>query len=103
MKESEWQTRKKRIDIRLGECGWQIVPYNPGISSTVYTHHAVQEYPTENGSADYALFYEGRIVGIIEAKRLSLGPQNVLVQAQRYAKGIRSYALWNWVLLDNGL
>jgi type I restriction enzyme R subunit len=29
----------------------------------------------------------GRILGIIEAKKLSLGPQNVLVQAQRYSEG----------------
>ncbi len=31
-------------------------------------------------------------MGVIEAKRLSLGPQNVLVQAQRYAKGIAQSA-----------
>jgi type I restriction enzyme R subunit len=45
------------------------------------------DYPTANGPADYALFVDGRILGIVEAKKLSLGPQNVLVQAQRYSEG----------------
>jgi type I restriction enzyme R subunit len=31
---------------------------------------------------------DGRIVGIVEAKKLSLGPQNVLTQAERYARGL---------------
>jgi len=35
------------------------------------------EYPTSNGPADYALVLGQHIVGIIEAKKLSLGPQNV--------------------------
>jgi type I restriction enzyme R subunit len=88
MNELEWQTRKKRIDVRLEGYGWQVVTYNTDTQLPAYTHHAVREYPTGNGPADYALFYEGQIIGIIEAKRLSLGPQNVLVQAQRYARGI---------------
>lgn len=88
MNELEKQTRKERIDKRLLECGWIIVNYQVGIPSTVYTCHAVREYPTESGPVDYALFYDGIIIGVIEAKKLSLGPQNVLVQAQRYAKGI---------------
>ena len=50
-----------------------------------YDHHAVTEYPTDNGPADYALFVAGRLLGIVEAKKLTLGPQNVLTQAERYA------------------
>lgn len=37
---------------------------------------------------DYALATGGRILGIAEAKKVTLGPQNVLTQAERYAKGI---------------
>jgi len=88
MKELEEQTRKERIEKRLKDCDWLVIDYTPSTQSVSYTHHAVREYPTDSGPADYALFYEGKIVGAIEAKRLSLGPQNVLVQAQRYAKGI---------------
>ncbi len=92
MNELEKETRKKRIERRLSECGWQIVTYSPDTPSITYSHHAVREYPTDSGPADYALFVEGQIIGIIEAKRLSLGPQNVLVQAQRYVKGISQSA-----------
>jgi type I restriction enzyme, R subunit len=49
---------------------------------------AIEEYPTHNGPADYALCVGGRILGIVEAKKLTLGPQNVLMQAERYAKGL---------------
>jgi type I restriction enzyme R subunit len=86
--ETEKQTRKERIDKRLVECGWQIVTYNRDTPLITYSHHAVREYPTDSGPVDYALFCERIIIGVIEAKKLSLGPQNVLIQAQRYAQGI---------------
>lgn len=88
MSELERQTRRERIEARLRECGWQIVLYDFKVSPSAYAGHAVREYPTESGPADYALFYKGQIIGIIEAKLLSLGSQNVLEQAQRYAKGV---------------
>lgn len=49
---------------------------------------AIEEYPTEAGPADYALCVGGKILGIVEAKKLTLGPQNVLSQAERYSKGL---------------
>jgi type I restriction enzyme R subunit len=88
MNELEKKTREERIDKKLESCGWQIVNYDPKIQLSSYTCHAVREYPTDSGPVDYALFFEGKIIGLIEAKRLSLGPQNVLIQAQRYAQGI---------------
>ena len=54
---------------------------------------AIEEFETLNGPADYALCLGGRIVGIVEAKKLTLGPQNVLSQAERYSKGIRQSSL----------
>jgi type I site-specific restriction endonuclease len=45
------------------------------------------------GPADYALCMGGRIVGIVEAKKLTLGPQNVPSQAERYSKGIHEPTL----------
>src|SRR5579883_1425615 len=85
--ESEWQTRKQRIDKRLVQLGWTVAPFDPAGTPEAYRRHAVEEYATDNGPADYALFANGLILGILEAKKLSLGPQNVLVQAQRYARG----------------
>lgn len=49
---------------------------------------ALEEFPTDNGPADYALCLDGKIVAVIEAKKVTLGPQNVLTQAERYAAGI---------------
>ena len=86
--ELEWQTRKKRIDTRLVALGWTISAFDPALSLHDYTRHAITEYPTANGPADYALVVGGRILGIVEAKKLSLGPQNVLTQAQRYSRGL---------------
>ena len=85
--EPEWLTRKTRIDGKLRALGWDIVPHTPAFQPAAAHAVAVEEYPTDNGPADYALFVGGRILGIIEAKKLSLGPQNVLTQAQRYSEG----------------
>ena len=49
---------------------------------------AIEEFETANGPADYALCVDGQILGIVEAKKLTLGPQSVLTQAERYCKGI---------------
>ena len=85
---SEWLTRRTIIDPKLAAAGWQVCAYNPSKPLTDYHACALVEYPTNNGPADYALCSNGRIIAIIEAKKLSLGPQNVLTQAQRYAQGL---------------
>ncbi len=91
--EPEWRSRKKRVDPRLGAAGWDVVPFDPARPLVSCTRHAIEEYPTSNGPADYALVVDGRILGIVEAKRLTLGSQNVLTQAQRYSRGATSNPL----------
>lgn len=86
--ESERQTRKSRIDPKLKASGWQIVPFDRARPLSEYTHHAIEEYPTANGPADYALVVDGQLLAVVEAKRVTLGPQNVLTQAERYSKGV---------------
>jgi type I restriction enzyme R subunit len=49
-----------------------------------------EEEETDNGPADYALWLDNKVVGLIEAKKLTVGPQNVLTQAERYARGLRN-------------
>lgn len=85
--ESERVTRKKRIDPLLKKLGWKIVPFRENRPLNDLSNCAIEEYPTENGPADYALCVNGEIIGVVEAKKLSLGPQNVLTQAQRYSRG----------------
>jgi type I restriction enzyme R subunit len=85
--ESEWLTRKTLIDPKLKAAGWRIVPFEDGKPLSDYDRCAIEEYQTDNGPADYALCLGGRILGIVEAKKLTLGPQNVLTQAERYSRG----------------
>lgn len=98
MAELEWQTRKERIDTRLRtmQPAWEIVRHQDSMDTSVLHAVAVAEYPTENGPADYALFVHGKLLGLIEAKKVAVNPQNVLEQAKRYAAGAADGpGLWN--------
>ena len=86
--ESETQTRRKRIDAKLRDAGWQIVPFKPHIDIAALTNHAIEEYSTANGPADYALVSSGQLLGAIEARKVTVGAKGVLVQAERYSKGV---------------
>lgn len=73
--ELEWKTRKERIDtkLRLLNPKWKIIKFKdiPSSGTSALDCHAVTEYPTANGPADYALFVKGRLLSIIEAKKVS--------------------------------
>lgn len=86
--ESERRTRRQRIDPGLKAHGWTVEPFIPGRPLDRYTAHALAEFPTANGPADYALVVDGQVLGIVEAKKVTLGPQGVLTQAERYARGV---------------
>ncbi|MDD3464333.1 MAG: type I restriction-modification enzyme R subunit C-terminal domain-containing protein [Candidatus Cloacimonetes bacterium] len=56
----------------------------------------MEEYPTQNGFADYALFVRGKLLGIIEAKRVAIDAHNALEQAKRYSLGCsNTIGEWN--------
>lgn len=88
MNEAEWLTRKKRIDTRLTQNGWKLTRFSSDLDLKRLDKVAVEELPTANGPADYALFVGGQLLGIIEAKKVTVNPQNVLEQAKRYARGV---------------
>ena len=84
------------IDDNLRQSGWVIQDLNklnPAASLGV----AVREFPTSTGEADYALFVDGRPVGVIEAKRSEAGQSitDVEVQSRRYAK-----SMFKWIKND---
>ncbi|MCK2213349.1 DEAD/DEAH box helicase family protein [Actinomadura sp. ATCC 31491] len=91
--EAEAITRKRRIDPKLVAAGWTVAPYQPAQSSSPPTATAVEEWPTAAGPADYALADQGGLRGVVEAKKVTIGPQGVLTQAERYARGITSGSL----------
>ncbi len=84
---NEAKTRRDFIDKALRKAGWgPIVPFQTGAQ---YDHGSVEEYPTKTGPADYILFQEGKALACVEGKRVRIGPQNVLQQAKRYARGFQ--------------
>ncbi len=85
--ESEWKTRKRLIDPKLRAAGWNIIRYDPARPFGTGGALAIEEFPTDNGPADYALCVDGRMLGVVEAKKLTIGPQNALTQAERYSRG----------------
>ena len=96
--EAEWLTRKKRIDTKLRSLSpqWQIIPWHDGLDTSKLTCHAVTEIPTANGPADYGFFVNGVFLGITEAKKVTVNPQNVLEQAKRYSSGaLNGPGNWN--------
>jgi type I restriction enzyme R subunit len=94
--EPERVTRKKRIDQQLKADGWKIIPYSEGMPLGGLSNHAIEEFQTATGPADYALVVKGRLLGIVEAKKLEVGAANVLEQAKRYSKGAENtVGEWN--------
>jgi len=85
---SEFVTRKQIIDAKLKAAGWTVAKFDQDKPLAKYERCAIEEYPTEAGPADYALCVGSQILGVVEAKKLSLGPQNVLSQAERYSRGL---------------
>jgi type I restriction enzyme R subunit len=57
-------------------------------TTAIHVPHRTEEEKTSNGPADYALWLDNHVVGVVEAKKLTMGPQGVLKQAERYAKGL---------------
>ena len=59
MTESEAKTRKKRIDEEIKIITTKLenhCTHKEGLDTSSLSAHAVEEYPTETGPADYALF-----------------------------------------------
>jgi type I restriction enzyme R subunit len=68
MNQNPEQRARDRIDAQLRASGW-IIQDKKRIDLGAGPGVAVREYRTEVGPADYALFVDGRPVGILEAKR----------------------------------
>ena len=77
--------------IRLGKSS----PGAPAWTSPPCAATPSPSSPPSNGPADYALFVDGQLLGILEAKKVTVNPQNVLEQAKRYAEGATQGA-GNW-------
>lgn len=74
------------IDEKLEQSGWTIQDMRQ-LNLTASIGIAVREFPTSTGPVDYALFIEGRPVGVVEAKKSEAGENITVVEGQsaRYA------------------
>lgn len=74
------------IDEKLEMSGWIVQNVNQ-LNLGAALGVAVREFPTSTGPVDYALFIDGELVGVIEAKRSSVGENITVVEEQsaRYA------------------
>ena len=84
--EREKDTRKQRIDPKLRAAGWTVVPFDDSMPTSIPSGKAVREWPTAYGPADYTLCDEGEIRAVTEAKKLTVGAQGILPQAERYSR-----------------
>lgn len=85
---NEERTRKDFIDKALEKAGWSpIVSFSP---RAPFEDGAIEEHPTASGPADYVLFHKSRPLAVVEGKKLAVSPQNVLEQAERYARTFQS-------------
>jgi type I restriction enzyme R subunit len=87
------QKAREIIDRKLQEAGWivqDVAQLNPSESLGV----AVREFPTSTGPVDYALFVDGKPVGVVEAKKGDAGENITMVEAQsaRYA-----HSTFKWI------
>ena len=75
------QIARDAIDAQLRSSGWAVqskdaIDFNSGQGQ------AVREYSTDTGPADYVLFVDGKPVGVIEAKKETLGHNITTVEEQ---------------------
>jgi type I restriction enzyme, R subunit len=84
--EAERHTRKLRIDPKLKASGWSVLASTK--ERSLEPSIAIEEFPTDLGPADYVLADRAQLLGVVEAKKLTVGPQGVLPQGERYARAI---------------
>ncbi|MFF7748029.1 DEAD/DEAH box helicase family protein [Streptomyces sp. NPDC007971] len=94
---NEVQARAK-IDAMLVKAGWVIqdkADANPLDERSKGV--AVREFTVATGRADYVLYVDGKIVGVIEAKREGTPLSGALAQNERYAAGVlKEHAMAVW-------
>ena len=86
------QRARQIIDAKLEQSGW-IIQNMRDLNISAGAGIAVREFPTSTGPVDYALFVDGKPVGVIEAKKSTLGENITAVEEQssRYAHSSLKY------------
>ncbi|AIZ62806.1 restriction endonuclease subunit R [Hymenobacter sp. DG25B] len=77
------QKARQLIDAQLTAAGW-VLQDRDQLNRTASLGVAVREFPTASGPADYALLVEGKLVGVVEAKKEGTSLTAVAEQTARY-------------------
>lgn len=92
---SEVQAREV-IDRMLVQAGW-LIQDREDLNPTAGRGVAVREFTVATGRADYVLYIDGSIVGVVEAKREGEVLSRALAQNDRYARGVlKEFRLAVW-------
>ncbi|MGW3362323.1 DEAD/DEAH box helicase family protein [Streptosporangium canum] len=92
---TEAQARRE-IDRMLREAGW-VVQDSAQLNPLAGTGVAVREFAFAHGRSDYALYVDGMLVGVIEAKREGTSLTGVEWQSAGYAAALpKAYAMATW-------
>ncbi|HEY7552915.1 MAG TPA: type I restriction-modification system endonuclease [Hyphomicrobiaceae bacterium] len=80
------------IDQQLRDAGWEadtsFLRHGTGTRPAKGHKMAIAEWPTASGPADYALFVDTTLVGVVEAKRKRKNVSAAIDQAERYSTSI---------------
>ena len=89
----ESETRRI-IDQQLRDAGWEVdtqtLRHSEGVRPQKGKNLAIAEWPTATGPVDYVLFCGLTAFATVEAKRESKNVPSVLIQAERYAEGLKA-------------
>lgn len=80
---------RQQIDRQLIECGW-LVQDRRAMSITAGLGVAVREVTLGTGEADYLLFVDGKVAGVIEAKPPGFSLTTAETQSQKYQSGLHA-------------
>ena len=81
------QQARIEIDQQLSACGWVVQDFR-SIDLSAGRGIAVREFPLETGFADYLLYADGKVIGVVEAKPVGHTLTGVETQTQKYLAGL---------------
>jgi type I restriction enzyme, R subunit len=81
------QKARQLIDGQLEQCGWVVQDYDD-INILAGPGVAVREFPLKTGTADYMLYVDAKVVGVIEAKPEGHTLTGVETQSGKYKDGL---------------
>lgn len=81
------QEARQEIDRQLVAAGWIVQDYRD-LHITAGLGVAVREFPLKTGSADYLLYVDAQIIGVIEAKPEGHTLTDVETQSSKYTAGM---------------